>query len=136
MTRWVRRKLGLVFALCAPRGNRVLDLLRDVAVARFAYIEALVGMFLDPLAGLLQHLQDIPFCDPLLGASQESQRGIALDFSGPARANEGLVCGDERDAVALQVVLDLGALVREPSNPVDRLADHAVKPAVRPPGLL
>jgi hypothetical protein len=107
----VRCQLRLVLALCPLRGHRVLDLLSDVSVAGLADVEPLIGVYLDAVAGLFQHLQHVPLSYALLRSPQEGQGGVSFDLACPARANDRLVCGDQRDAQLLQIVLDLRALV-------------------------
>ncbi|WP_243859212.1 hypothetical protein [Amycolatopsis arida] len=88
---------GLLDALGALGRNGVRNLLRPVAVAGFADVVALLGVGLEAVPALFEHLGDIPLGHPLLDPpSQHLDCGLdpAAGFAKP----EGLVGRDEQHA--------------------------------------
>ncbi|WP_245623371.1 hypothetical protein [Spirillospora albida] len=110
--------------LFAAGGDRMRDLLGQIAVRRSPDVEALLGVDLEPTPGLLQHLQDVPLGHPLLHPSREHLGGAF-----PVQADR-FVGRPQRDAELLQGVLDLGSDVGPARDPVDGLTDHHIEPSV------
>jgi hypothetical protein len=81
-------------------------------------------VFAEPVPRLLQSLQDIPLGDALLDSPRQDRgRALAVDA-------DRFVRGEQRDTISLQIVLDLGAVVRPTCDAFDRLADDRIESAV------
>src|SRR6266545_5570704 len=113
---------GLGLALGAFGRDRVGDAVGEVAVGWAADVVALPGVFDQAIAAGFQHLGDVPLGDGLLDAAGQQGGGVF--------AAAGLVGGQQQHPGALQFVFDAGAVVGEPRDPVDGLADDGVKAPV------
>jgi hypothetical protein len=112
----------------------VRDAAGGVAVARFADVEAEFGVDRGPVPGLLQHVADVPLRHALLDPAGQHLRG----GTGPTTdrvEGEWLVRGDQQHPYLFEPVLDHGAVVGTPGDPVDALTHHHIEPAIRPVGL-
>ncbi|MFD4675836.1 hypothetical protein ACFWNN_39330 [Lentzea sp. NPDC058450] len=126
---------GLLNALGPLGRDRVGHGIGPEAVAGLADVVALLGVGLEPVPALFEHLQHVPLGDALLDApSQHLRRGLrpATDVT----ELERFVGRDQPHAELLKATLDLVGDVRPPADPPDLLADDDVEPAVRPSGFL
>ncbi|MEV5572698.1 hypothetical protein AB0L06_21855 [Spirillospora sp. NPDC052269] len=89
-------------------------------------------MLAEGVPGQLQHLQDVPLGDGLLDpAGEDRSRALLRPPCGRlAEFGHGLVGGQQHDPGLLQLVLDFGAEVGAPRDPLHRLAHHRHEPAV------
>jgi hypothetical protein len=79
---------------------------------------------LEPAPGLFQHVQDVPLGDALLHPPSE-------DRGGPlAGGDDRLVGSEQQDPCLFELVFDLRAVVGDPGQPVDGLADHGLEPSI------
>ncbi|MDX8143321.1 hypothetical protein SK854_14425 [Lentzea sp. BCCO 10_0061] len=125
----------LLEALGPLGGNRVRNLLREVAVAGFADVVALLGVGLEAVPRLAEHLNDVPLGHALLDPPrQDLGRGLGAASLGVE--TERFVGADEHDAGRLQPMLDLRRGVRPATHTRDVLGDHNVEATVWPNGLV
>ncbi|MCO1575918.1 hypothetical protein M8C13_09125 [Crossiella sp. SN42] len=121
---------GLLEALGPLGGHRVRDVVSAEAVTRLADVVALLGVGLEAVPALFEHLQHVPLGDALLDPPRQ-HRGRRLDPAAGSTEVERLVGGDQPDTHLFKAVLDLGGDVVAPADAADFLADHHVEPPVR-----
>ncbi|WP_229693184.1 hypothetical protein [Lentzea pudingi] len=122
---------GLLDALGSLGRDRVRHGIGPEAVASLADVVALLGVGLETVPALFEHLQHVPLGDALLDApSQHLRSGLrpATDVT----ELERFVRRDQPHTELLKATLDLVGDVRPPADPPDLLADDDVEPAVRP----
>nr|WP_233439381.1 hypothetical protein [Lentzea atacamensis] len=116
-------------------GHGVRDLLRKVAVARLAHVVALLGVGLEAVPRLAEHLDDVPLGHALLDPARQDLGG-GLGAASLGVETERLVGADQHDAGRLQPVLDLRGGVRPAAHAGDVLTDHDVESPIWPDRLV
>ncbi|MCZ9328566.1 hypothetical protein OHX14_19075 [Nocardia farcinica] len=115
---WVHEEPGLGAAFLSFRRDRVRHFLVEVAVAGFADVPALKGVFAEPFPGLFEGVAQEPFGDTLFHAAHEDLGGAFL-----RQRDRALVGGEQRHPDFLQLVFELGGLVGPAGGAFD-LLDH------------
>nr|WP_245816722.1 hypothetical protein [Lentzea albidocapillata] len=131
----VKLQPSLLEAFGPLGGYRVRDLVREVAVAGLADVVALLGVGLEAVPRLAEHLDDVPLGHTLFDPPrQDLGRGLGAASLGVEA--ERFVGADEHDAGRFQPVLDLRRGVRPATHTRDVLGDHNVEATVWPNSLV
>ncbi|UGT47174.1 hypothetical protein LT345_21995 [Nocardia asteroides] len=116
---------GFGAALLAFRGDRVWEFLVAVAVAGFADVPALFGVFAESLPRLFEGVTQEPFGDTLFHAAHEDLGGTFL-----RQRDRSLVGGKQWHPDLFQLVFELGGLVGPPGGAFDLLDHDRFEPAI------
>nr|WP_235746526.1 hypothetical protein [Nocardia coffeae] len=121
---------GLGAAFFAFGCDRVRDVVVEVAVAGFADVPALFGVFAESFPGLFEGVTQKPFAHTLFHSPDQDLRGPFL-----GQRDRSFVGGEQRHAYGFQLVFELGGLMRPPRGAFDLLDHDRLEPPVRVPGL-